>query len=378
MLIGALIELGADLGEIQAAVNGLGFGEVPLTSKKTKRGVFAATKFDVNDTEDQHTHRKHSTIAKHIEEADLPTRAKSRALKVFKHIAEAEAALHDVSIDEVHFHEVGAVDSIADVVGACVALELLEVDEIVAGSVPLGSGQQNTAHGAMPLPAPATLRLLEGWPVRPAAGPGEWVTPTGAGLLRALARHGEMPAMTLIGVGHGAGTKDNRPVPNVVRAILGEAQNTATNLEQDLIDVLECQVDDLNGEAFPDLLEALFAAGAIDVFGTPIVMKKGRPGLLITALVHPADTRSTVTALLTHSSTLGVRHRQTSRWVLPREIVVVSTAYGDLSAKKATLPDGPPRWTPEHDDCARAAKKYGVSIAEVYRAVLVAVSTVAS
>ena len=374
MFVGALLELGADLEGLQHAVNGLGFGEIGLTATETQRGAFAATHFVVNDAPGEPHHRSHATISEHIQRAELPPRAKERALRVFRHIAEAEAALHGVPVDEVHFHEVGAVDSIADIVGACVALEQLEVDELVAGPVPLGSGQVETAHGMMPLPAPATVRLLEGWPVRPAAGPGEWVTPTGAGLLKALARPGDMPAMTLVGVGHGAGTKQGRAVANIVRAMLGDI-DTPDGLQQDVVAVLECQVDDLTGEAFPDLLEALFEAGAIDVFGTPIVMKKGRPGLQVTALVSPAKAKPVANALLTHSSTLGLRYRQTARWTLPREIVTVETPYGVLRVKKALPPDSPPRWTPEHDDCAHAAKRAGVSLAEVYRAALVAVSS---
>ena len=370
MFVAALLELGASLEDLSAALDGLGFGPLPVRTESVMRGAFAATRFVVEPPGPDTPHRSYAEIVRVLEAAPLASRVRARALAVFARIARAEGKLHGVSVEQVHFHEVGAVDSIADVVGACFVLEQLDVDRVVAGTPPLGHGAIRTAHGQMPLPAPATLSLLEGWPVRPAPGPGEWVTPTGAALLAELASPGPMPAMVLQGVGHGAGTRDGGPVPNVLRALLGEA--TRAPLATDRVAVLEATVDDMPGEWLPPLGDALFAAGALDLHTTPGQGKKGRPVLSLRVIAPIGLSEAVGAALLAHSSTIGVRWRHEQRWVLPRRIELVTTPYGPVRVKVVEPPGQPPRPTPEHDDCATLALEAGVSVAEIHRAVLAA------
>lgn len=370
MLVAALLDLGAPLERVREALDGLGFGSLPVSAETCMRGPFAALRFIVEPAGPEVGHRAHAEIAQAIAAAPLAPRAQARALDVFARLAVAEGRLHGVSPERVHFHEVGAVDSIADVVGACVALELLQVDRVVASTPPMGHGAVSTAHGRLPLPAPATLALLEGWPVRAAPGPGEWVTPTGAALLASLAEPGAMPSMILRGVGHGAGSRDGGPVANVLRAVLGEPAEPAYS--GDRVAIVEATVDDMSGEWLPPLWEALFAAGALDMSATPCLGKKGRPALTLQALAPPGLAQAVGQAMLAHSSTIGVRHRLEERWVLPRRLESVQTLYGPVKIKVVEPPGQPVRATPEHEDCAALAREVGVSVGEVHQAALAA------
>ncbi|MFH1468181.1 MAG: nickel pincer cofactor biosynthesis protein LarC [Pseudomonadota bacterium] len=371
MLVAALLDLGAPLDAIAAGLDTLGFGPIPVRREAVMRGALAAARFVVEEPEEaHHHHRDHAGIAAHIAAAPLSGGARRRALAVFARLAEAEGKVHGVPAERVHFHEVGAVDSIADIVGAAIALDALQVERIVVGPLPLGGGFVDCAHGRLPLPAPATVALLEGWPVRPAPTPGEWVTPTGAALVTALGEPGELPAMRLLGVGHGAGSREGGPVPNVLRALLGEEQAPA--LGSDEVEVLAAVLDDMPGEWFPPLQKALFAAGALDVTALPGLGKKGRPALQLTVLAPPALAEAVATALLLHSATLGVRHHREARWVLARRSVEVETPWGRVRIKLAAVPGRPERPAPEHEDCAALASAAGVPVGEVYRAALVA------
>jgi uncharacterized protein (TIGR00299 family) protein len=371
MFVAAALDLGVSLEAISQALDSLGFGSLPVRVEPCMRGPFAAKRFIVEPPgAHHHHHRSHAEIVRVLEAAPLPELARRRALAVFELLARAEGRIHGVPPERVHFHEVGAVDSIADIVGACVALELLGVDRVVAGTPPLGHGTVRTAHGEMALPAPATLALLEGWPVRPAPGPGEWVTPTGAALLAALAEPGPLPAMRLLGVGYGAGTRDSGVVANVLRAVLGEPTEHA--LAGDEVAVIEASVDDMSGEALPALHAALLAAGALDVSATPSLGKKGRPAFSLRAVCPPGLAEVVGSAMLVHSSTIGLRWRLERRWVLPRRFETVETPYGGVRVKVVEPPGQPPRPTPEHEDCAALALEAGVSVAEVHRAALAA------
>ncbi len=368
MLVAALLDLGADLDLLSNGLDALGFGPLPVRRERVMRGAFAATRFLVEPPGPDTPHRAHADIVEILQAAPLAPRVRARALSVFDKLATAEGRLHGVPVEQVHFHEVGAVDSIADVVGACLALEQLAVERIVAGTPPLGHGAIRTAHGRMPLPA--TLALLEGWPVRPAPGPGEWVTPTGAAVLAALAEPGPLPGMVLQGVGHGAGTRDGGPVANVLRAILGEP--AVAPLTGDRIAVIEASIDDMPGEWLPPLRDALFRAGALDLTTTPSLGKKGRPALTLRAIAPPGLAEAVGAALLSHSTTIGVRWRSEDRWVLPRRLETVQTPYGSVRVKVVQPPDQPERPAPEHEDCASLALEAGVSVAEVHRAALAA------
>ena len=283
MLVGALLDAGGRIERIASAAAALGL-EVELSTEQVRRGGFGATKFHVGFEAERHQHTHWSELRGRIEAAGLSERTRARSLAVFGLLAKAEARVHGVAVEDVSFHEVGAVDSLVDIVGACVLLETVEM--IVCSPLPAGGGFVQTEHGRLAVPAPATVGVLAGWPMVQDGRDGELVTPTGAALVSALATCGSMPSMTLRAQGYGAGTRDPEGWSNTVRVVLGDHRPAATPTT---VEVLEAQVDDLPGEQVPPLIGALLEAGALDAWATPILMKKGRPGLLISALSRPAD-----------------------------------------------------------------------------------------
>ena len=415
MLTAALIDLGAPLDQIRDGLLALPLRGYALEAVATTRGPFAATRFIVSPVEapasalrpaapalpeqdDGHSHshghgHSHSHAHRHdhghahiqldpwpdqphrdwreiremIAQSALPGRVRQRALATFSRLAAAEARVHGVPVEEVAFHEVGAVDSIVDIVGACLAMELLQIDRLVSGPLPMGSGMIHTAHGATPLPAPATLQVLVGFPVVPGPPGREHVTPTGAALVAALAEPGPMPAMTVLGVGHGAGTRDPADLPNVVRVVLG-AERVADSPTR--VVVIEAQMDDLSGEHLPPLLEALLEAGALDAYATHTLMKKGRPGLLVSALATPPLADAVTRALLRHGSTFGARRYSTERQVLDRAHVAVETPWGSVRVKTGRLDGALVHASPEHEDVAALARSAGVPVPVVHAAAL--------
>jgi len=406
MLSAALLDLGGDLDALRAGLAKLPVRGYRLSLSRVLRGPFSALHFLVSPEPDaealptpaptmqghdhdhghhhghdhghQHSHvhldpwpgqphRSWREIRAMLERSELPERARTRALAVFTRLAEAEARVHGMAVDEVAFHEVGAVDSIVDVVSAALLLEQLDVDRVVASALPVAGGTIRTAHGVTPLPAPATLELLRGWPVVPGPPGREHVTPTGAAIAAALAEPGPMPAMRLIGVGHGAGTRDPADVPNVVRVALGVEAAPAS---PDEVVVLEAQMDDLSGEHLPPLLDALLAAGALDAFAAQILMKKGRPGLLVQALATPARASAVELALLRHGSTFGVRRHMAHRRVLDRRHVPVRTPWGEVRVKLGILDGELLHAAPEHEDVAAVARAAGVPVPQVHAAAI--------
>ncbi|MCB9742044.1 MAG: nickel pincer cofactor biosynthesis protein LarC [Alphaproteobacteria bacterium] len=317
----------------------------------------------------EHSHHTWAQIRALLLAAPLPDRARQRALAVFARLAEAEARVHGVPVEGVAFHEVGAVDSIVDIVGACLLMEQLGVERLVCTPLPLGQGEITCAHGRLSLPAPATLELLRGWPAVQDGRRGELVTPTGAALAVALAEPGPMPSMTLRAVGYGAGTWDPKEWANLARVALGEERRADSALE---VEVLEAQVDDMPGEAVPPLIEALLRAGAVDAFATPVLMKKGRPGLLLTALAPPPAADAVADALLRHSSSFGLRRAPARREVLDRAWAEVATPYGAVRVKVGSRGGVEYHASPEFADCAARAGAAGVPLAEVYAAALAA------
>src|ERR1017187_2178299 len=296
MFLGALLDLGVSEDTLRGELEKLHLPGYRISSRRVTKQNISATKFDVTVIEDasirtpspmlhaaKHQHRGYTEIAAMIEESGLSQRVKGRALHVFRRIGEAEAKIHGIPLVRIHFHEIGAVDSIVDIVGACIAVELLGVDEIHASPPRLGSGFVETAHGRFPVPAPATLELLKGISVQPSNEAFELVTPTGAALLAEFcARFGPLPAMSLERIGYGAGTRDLEKTPNVLRAVLGEASAAASTAEEaDAVAVIETNIDDMNPQLFGDVMERLLPAGALDVFLTPVQMKKNRPGTLL-------------------------------------------------------------------------------------------------
>lgn len=369
MLLAALIDAGADADRVRAGLAGLGIPGWKLELAEVRRGAFRGlhARF-VTGEADGHVHRPWREVRAILERAALPERARARALAAYGRLALAEAALHGVAVDDVELHEVGALDAILDVVGVCLALEDLGVDEIVADAPPLGAGQTQGAHGRIPLPAPATLSVLKKWPVT-AGPPGEWITPTAAALIATLGRPGGPPAMVLGRTGHGAGTRNPPHVANLVRVVLGEV-GTADAPEH--VVELACNVDDQPGQHLPPLIDRLMADGALDAWATPVHMKKGRPGLVVSVLCRPGDADRLSDVLLRHSSTLGVRRHTAVRTVLDRWFDTVDTPYGPVRIKVGGRDGRAWHAAPEHEDVAARAAAAEVPLHEVHAAAMAA------
>ena len=381
MFLGALLDLGVSEDALRVELEKLRLPGYRISSRRVTKQNISATKFDVTVFEDAvvhlpspmlhaaiHEHRGYTEIAAMIEKSGLSPRVKDRALRVFRRIGEAEAKIHGIPLEKIHFHEIGAVDSIVDIVGACIAVELLGVDEIHASPPRLGSGFVQTAHGRFPVPAPATLELLKGIPVQPSNEAFELVTPTGAALLAEFCtRFGPLPAMSVEKIGYGAGTRDLEKTPNVLRAVLGEARTAASPAEEaDVITVIETNIDDMNPQLFGDVMERLLAAGALDVFLTPVQMKKNRPGTILTVLCESKAVDALADLVLTHTTSFGVRVHEAQRRKLAREIVTVKTKFGEIEVKIGRLHGKIVSRSPEFESCKQAAARFTVSVREVY------------
>jgi len=365
MLLGALIDLGVSEDLLRNELAKLHLHGYRIETRRVTKQHVTATKFDCVVGHEHH-HRGCSDIVAMIEASALAENVKRKAVSVFRRIGEAEAKVHGIPLEKVHFHEIGAVDSIVDIVGACVALESLGVERVVALPPPLGSGFVETAHGRFPIPAPATLELLKGLPTGTSPEHGESVTPTGAALLAEFcAAFGPMPAMSVEKIGYGAGTRELEKTPNVLRALLGEAASAA---ESDSVAIIEVNIDDMNPQWFGDVMERLLGAGALDVFLTPVQMKKNRPGTLLTVLCEPADADRFAELVLTHTTSFGVRIHEARRRKLDREIVRVATKFGEIEVKVGRLNGKVVTRSPEYESCKRAAALANVPVREVYDA----------
>ncbi len=377
MFLGCLVDAGWPLSALEETVSRLQLpaGSWRLAQTHVMRGPLTATLLEVDAAEGDH-HRHLPDILAIIARADLPAAVKDRASAVFRRLAEAEAAVHGTTVDHIHFHEVGALDAIIDIVGVCAGLHALGVTQLYAGAVPLGEGWANTAHGPIPLPAPATLALLTAAnaPTRPAPGRGELVTPTGAALLAELAVF-RQPPMRLQRVGLGAGRKEFA-WPNVARLWLAAAEVdphlAAGDVEHASMVVLETNIDDMNPELYAAASAALFAAGAADVWLTPIQMKKGRPGCMISVLAPLEQEAHFATILLRETTTLGVRAQPVGRYAAGREMRSVTTPYGTLAVKLKRVDGAVVGVKPEQDDCTRLAAAHDVPVRAVYEAALAA------
>jgi len=364
MLLGALLDLGVSEELLRRELAKLSLQGYRIQTRRVTRQHLAATKFDCI-AEDQHDHRSYSDIVALISNSALSEDVKRRATNIFRALGEAEAKVHGIPLERVHFHEIGAVDSIVDIVGACVALEALGAPEVQASPPPLGSGFVETAHGRFPVPAPATLELLKGIPTEPSSERGELVTPTGAALLAEFCRRiGPMPAMTAMKIGYGAGTRQLEKTPNVLRAVFG----VACNAEADHVAVLEANLDDMNPQCFGDVMERLFDDGALDVYLTAVQMKKNRPGTLLTVLCEPADADRLAELVLTHTTSFGVRIQQMRRRKLQRERVRVATPFGEIEVKIGRLGGKVITRSPEYESCKQAAAAAEVPVREVQAA----------
>jgi uncharacterized protein (TIGR00299 family) protein len=398
MTVGALIDAGADARQLIHGLEHLNLGAA-YSVEKVKRFGITGTKFHVHEGEgkphhhhgddghshdhthdhshdhlhdhahtDQHHHRGLSQILEQIEKAHLPAPVKEDSQRIFQRLGEVEAAIHGLSIEEVHFHEVGAVDSIADIVGACYGLHLLGVEEVYCSPINVGSGTAKMAHGVLPVPAPATAALLKEKPVYVDGPPFEFTTPTGAAIVSTLAKgFGAMPPMAIQALGYGAGTKDFTSRANVLRITIGEKQAVA---ESQTVAVIEANIDDASPQILGYAMDALFAAGALDVTLTPLLMKKNRPGHMLSVVARPEDREALANIVLRETTSLGLRISASERRTLAREFVAVHTPWGPVRIKVS-----PAGFSPEYDDCQAIAQVHQVPLKEVIAAANLAYGT---
>lgn len=374
MLLGALVDAGLPFETLQAQLARLNLPGFTLTCRRVDKLGFSATKIDVQVADDVPA-RHLPEIEALVRQSDLPPHIIEVAVTQFYRLGEVEAGIHGTSLDHVHLHELGGIDTIVDVVGVLLGLETLGIQQVIVSPLPLGRGFVKGAHGQIPLPAPATLALLKGVPITGSDIEKELVTPTGAVLLTGLAADfGPIPAMTLEAIGYGAGGRD-LPIPNLVRVLIGE-QATRGTAAQETLSVLETNIDDLNPEFYEHVMARLFAAGALDVFMSPLQMKKNRPATLLRVLCAPQQAQTLMTILFAETSTLGVRELAITRHRLAREIRQVDTAFGPVRVKIATLVGGQRKAAPEYEDCRQLAESAAVPLRDVYRAAEQAAETV--
>jgi uncharacterized protein (TIGR00299 family) protein len=373
MLLAALLDAGADLAYVREALAATGVEGLDLELTRVERHGIGATHIDVGAPH-EHVHRNWRDVREIVEAAGLADGPRAWALDAFGRLARAEGLIHGVPADEVHFHEVGSLDAIGDIIGVCVAAASLGADEIVCSPLPISRGFVRAAHGRLPLPAPATLEILReaGAPLVPLEAGAELVTPTGAALVAALAtRFGPFPAMVPRQIGYGAGTRDPEDVPNLVRVVLGET-SSAPHTHAKPIYLIEANIDDLSPELVPDAAAAATSAGAVDVWTVPAQMKKGRPGIVMSALARPPERDAVAESLLRHTSTLGVRIAQFDRWELERDFITVAVSGGDVRVKRGWLDGELVNLAPEHDDCLAAAERIGRPVQTVWASALAA------
>jgi uncharacterized protein (TIGR00299 family) protein len=364
MLLGACLDAGLKEQTLVSQLQLLQLPEYTLHSKNVQKGSISATKVTIN-TGHSHHHRTHADIVTLIKASGLTPSIQNTALAIFATLAEAEAAIHGVPAQDIHFHEVGGVDAIIDIVGTAIALEVLHIDKLIVSPLPMGRGWVQCQHGTLPLPAPAVVKLCEGLEVYGVNETQELVTPTGAAIVKTLAENGPMPAMTITSTGYGAGSHE-LDQPNVLRLILGREQFPHEAQE---VEVIDCNLDDWSPEPFPHLCEILLRHGALDVSLIPIHMKKGRPGFLLRVIATLATALQLKETILCETTAIGLRFRREQRLTLPREQITVTTPFGDILAKKIETPRGS-RIYPEYEDCRQVANRLHIPIMDVYAEIL--------
>ena len=392
MILGALLDAGLPLDALREALGSLAIEDFELTSERVLRAGVSATKFRLVEHgapaavahqhdhahhmhpshsshpthPHDHSHRSLPEIYTHIDRSALTVEGKTRAKALFERLAVAEAAIHQMPVERVHLHEVGALDSIVDIVGAVFALDWFKADRVVVSPLNVGRGMVHSAHGVFPVPAPATVSLLGDAPIFSRGPEAELLTPTGALLLTGYAADfGPIPPMRISATGYGAGERDFEETPNVLRVLVGEA---ATHTHG--VTVVECEIDDMNPQLFGPLMDRLYQAGALEVFYVPVQMKKNRPGILVTVLVAPNGREAVADVLFRETTTIGVRYTDWQRECLTREIVSLETAYGAVRVKIARRGSAVMNAQPEFDDCAARADEHGVATKDVHAAAL--------
>ena len=368
MTVGALLHLGVPIGDLQNELAKLPLSGYRISTSTRVQSGIRATKFDV-EVSAPLSERSFRAISHMLRESALLPLVKETALRIFTKLAEAESRVHGIAPGAVHFHEVGAVDSIVDIVGAAFGLHWLGVEQIYASMLPMGKGFVPSRHGVLPIPAPATVELLKGLQVRLEDGDAEMVTPTGAAIVAAVARQGPIPAMQLTAVGYGAGGRTLPDRPNLLRLLLA---TSVTQPREEQLLVLETNIDDLNPEIYEHVMERLFAAGARDVCLLPLQMKKNRPGVMLWVLGEIADRERLSAIMFAETSTIGIRSYPVARVALRRESKDVETLHGVVRMKLSHAPDGRVHAAPEYEDCKRIAREKNLPLKVVYEAALLA------
>lgn len=365
MCIGALVDAGVPLKEIDRGLRALSIRGYSLEEKRVKRASVSATKVDV--TVKKSEVRKWKDIKDVISKSSLPLDIKQKGLRIFRRLFDAEGKVHGEAYYRTHLHELGAVDCLVDVFGALIGLSILGVDKVYSSAINLGSGSVSTEHGLLPVPAPATAEIIKGVSAYSSGIPFELTTPTGAAIVRELSTSfGTMPLMKVREVGYGAGRKDIRELPNVLRLFLGE-DASQTGPEVQKVTVIETNIDDMSPQLYGHVMARLFDSGALDAYLTQVIMKKGRPGVLLTVLCHEEKTAEIAEVLFRETTTIGVRFYEGSRKVLARRMRKIDTGLGKIAVKVATLPDGTVKPAPEYEDCRMLALKHGIPLIEVMR-----------
>jgi len=366
MVLGALVDAGVDLRELEAELRKLNLDGWNISAAKVQRKAILATKVNV-ETQETHHHRHLSPILKMIDDAALAPRAAQRARHIFQRLGEAEAKVHNISVEKVHFHEVGAVDSIIDIVGSAIGFELLGIDSFACSTMDVGSGRVQTEHGLLPVPAPATAELLRDAPTFSSGIEKELVTPTGAAIATTLStQYAQMPPMKLQTVGYGAGSADLPQQPNVLRLMIGESIANEVQQHWDApVTVIEANLDDMSPQIYGYFAERALAAGALDIFSIPVQMKKNRPGQLVTLLCEMSNRERLIDLIFRETTTIGIRTHEVRRQTLARESVPVETPLGIIRMKISRLNGTLLNAAPEYEDCRKIATQKGLPLKQV-------------
>jgi len=373
MNLGAMLDLGIELSYLKGELEKLNLGGWELIAEKSQRHGISGTKVTIRQTAHEHAHRHLSDIQKIINGSSLPDEVKGLSMKIFRKIAEAEAKVHGIPVDEVHFHEVGAIDSIVDITGAAICFAALKPEAVFVSEIELGSGFVKCDHGNLPVPAPATAELVRDMPVRTGGVGFEATTPTGAAILSVLGTEfGSTQAVKISRTGYGVGHKDHPEIPNLLRVSLGETVSLSATGHKALL--IESNIDDMNPEFYDHVSERLFKAGASDVYFSQIIMKKGRPGVILKVIceTHLEDVMKEI--IFRESTTLGVRIFEFRKETLAREFGKINTQYGEMTVKKSFYENVPVSVKPEYEECKRIAAENGIPVKEVYNHVMALLS----
>lgn len=368
MILGAIVDAGCPLETLNGALRKLPRFRISLTARKVLRAGIQGTKVDVTfEDSPQDSSLSYKSMVELLADSDLEAEVKATCHRILDRMAASEGAVHGNPPDEVRFHEIGSLDTMADVVGSVVGLRALKVDWVASSPVNVGSGKISGSHGLLPVPGPATSHLLKGTPIVSAGPPFELTTPTGAAVITSLSKSfGRLPAFQLLEIGYGAGDREFPEYPNLLRLMIGEKEEVAPEGNQEEIAVLETNIDDMNPEFFDHLFERAYKAGALEVFLTPVIMKKNRPGSLLSVLCLPEIAASLTRLLLQESSTFGVRTYRVHRRILDREVLEVHTAFGIVRVKLGKLEERVVQISPEYEDCKMLAQTSGVPIRTIY------------